>query len=90
MEKNNEIKITKKHVAVGLGKSLGVAALGYLTTAGLSAVFSEKTFGEIIIDSLRPGIVTGTVGLGGILLAAYGYAGSEAYEDWFSNQSEIV
>ena len=89
MEKqNNTIRITKKNVMVGFGKSIGWATLGYLTTAALGAVFSDKTFGEIVVDSLRPGIVRGTVAVGSIALSTYGYAGADAYEDWFSEQSE--
>lgn len=86
-KQENTIRISKKNIAVGLGKSLGWATLGYLTTAALGAVFSDKTFGEIVIDSLRPGIVRGTVGVGGLLLSTYGFAGADAYEDWFDSAS---
>ena len=87
-KQENTIRISKKNIAVGLGKSLGWSALGFLTTAALGAVFSDKTFGEIVVGSLRPGIVRGTVGLGGIALSTYGFAGADAYEDWFDEQSE--
>ena len=89
MEKqNNTMRISKKNVMVGLGKSLGVATLGYLVTAGLSAVFSEKTFGEIVIDSLRPGPVRGAFVLGSLALSTYGYAGEDAYKDWIAEEIE--
>ena len=87
-KQENTIRISKKNIAVGLGKSLGWSALGFLTTAALGAVFSDKTFGEIVVGSLRPGIVRGTVGVGSIPLSAYGFAGEDAYEDWFEEQSE--
>lgn len=88
MKENNTIRISKKNVMVGLGKSLGVAALGYLTTATLTAIFSDKTFGEIVVGSLRPDITTGVVGVGGILLSAYGFAGEDAYDDWIAEEIE--
>ena len=86
-KQENTIRISKKNIAVGLGKSLGWATVGYLSTAVLGVIFSDKTFGEIVTDSLRPGIVRGTVVASSILLSAYGYAGADAYEDWFSEQS---
>ena len=87
-KQESTIRISKKNIAVGLGKSLGWATLSYLTTAALGAVFSDKTFDEIVVESLRPGIVRGTVAVGSIALSAYGFAGEDAYEDWFEEQSE--
>ena len=88
IKQENTIRISKKNIAVGLGKSIGIAAVGYLSTASLYTLFGDRTFGEIVVDSLRPGIVTGTVGIGGILLSAYGFAGEDAYNDWFDSASE--
>ena len=85
-KQNNEIRISKKNIAVGLGKSLGWATVGYLSTAALGAVFSEKSFGEIVAGSFRPGIIRGAVAVSSILLSTYGYAGADAYEDWFKEQ----
>ena len=90
MNKENTIKIGKKNVMVGFGKAMGMATLGYLTTAGLCAVFGEKTFSEIVIDSLRPGPVRAVVVVGSLVLSTYGYAGEDASKDLFSEQSESL
>ena len=91
MNKINTVKIGKKNIAVGFGKAMGMATIGYLSTAVLYSVFGEKTFGEIIIDSLGPGPVRKTVALGCLALSTYGYAGEDAVKDWLNEQPvEII
>lgn len=82
MKENNVIRINKKNVMVGLGKSIGWAALGYVSTGVLCAMFGDKTFGELVVDSLHPGIIRGSVVASALLLTTYEYAHEDAYEDF--------
>lgn len=81
-ENNNTIRINKKNVAVGLSKALGWAALGYVSTGVLCAMFGDKTFGELVAESLHPGIIRGSVVASAFLLTTYEYAHDDAYEDF--------
>lgn len=83
--KKVESKIRVKNIAVGISKAVPMWLLGFTTTAFVGSMFSDKSFGEIVVDSVtEASLPMKVLSLGALGLSVYGYAGEDSVRDTFN------
>ena len=83
--KKVERKIRAKNIAVGLGKAVPMWLLGFTTMSVLGSMVSDKSFGEIVVDSFtKTSLPRKILSFGALGISVYGYAGQNSVRDAFN------